>query len=79
MRSDTKLQSEGQATRGRCLEYIAASIIGFVRQAALKDMSDNWVRASIDYVPKDHPHLKYYKMELEYRLVRGITIEDLES
>jgi hypothetical protein len=52
---------------------------GEYRQAALKDMSDNWVRASIDYVPKDHPHLKYYKMELEYRLVRGITIEDLES
>lgn len=52
---------------------------GEYRQSALKDMNDNWVRASIDYVPTDHPHLKYYKMELEYRLEHGITIEDLES
>lgn len=52
---------------------------GKYRQAALKDMSDNWVKASIDYVPADHPHLKYYKMELEYRLQHGITIEDTEE
>jgi hypothetical protein len=52
---------------------------GKYQQAALKDMSDDWVRASINYVSPDHPHLKYYKMELEYRLQHGIIIKDTED
>lgn len=50
--------------------------LGEWRQAALKDMSDEWVKASISFVPVDHPHKKYYEQELEYREKHNITIED---
>jgi len=49
------------------------------RTASLKDMNDEWVKASIDYVEEDHPHRKFYIQELEYRKEHGITIPDLEN
>lgn len=49
---------------------------GKYRTSSLKDMSDNWVKASIDYVPKDHPHRKFYKEELIYRQLMNISIPD---
>jgi MFS superfamily sulfate permease-like transporter len=52
---------------------------GEYRSASLKDMSDAWVKASIDFVNEYHPHLKYYKMELEYRKNNGIEIPDKDA
>lgn len=52
---------------------------GSYRQAALKDMSDAWVVASIEYVPKDHPHRKYYIEELSYRKLMNISIPDKDA
>jgi hypothetical protein len=52
---------------------------GPFRQAALKDMNDAWVAASIDYVPKDHPHRKYYIEELAYRKLMNISIPDADA
>ena len=52
---------------------------GPFRQAALKDMNDAWVAASIDYVPKDHPHRKYYIEELAYRKLMNISIPDTDA
>ena len=52
---------------------------GPYRQAALKDMNDAWVAASIDYVPKDHPHRKYYIEELAYRKLMNISIPDTDA
>lgn len=49
---------------------------GEYRQSALSDMSDEWVKASIDFVPKDHVHRKYYIQELEYRKINNISIKD---
>jgi len=52
---------------------------GSYRQAALKDMSDAWIAASIEYVPKDHPHRKYYIEELTYRKLMNISIPDEDA
>jgi hypothetical protein len=52
---------------------------GPYRHAALKDMSDSWVEASIEYVPKDHPHRKYYIEELTYRKLMNISIPDRDA
>ena len=52
---------------------------GEYREAALKDMNDNWVKASIEYVPNDHPHREYYIKELKYREENNISIEDLDN
>lgn len=49
---------------------------GEYRQAALKDMSDEWVKASIEYVPKNHPHRRFYEEELVYRKLMNISIPD---
>lgn len=49
---------------------------GKYRQAVLKDMSDEWIQGAIDYVPTDHPHLCFYKQELEYRKEYNICIPD---
>lgn len=52
--------------------------MGEYRQAALKDMSDDWIKGAIDFVQPGHPHLKFYKKELEYRKEHGIFIPDEE-
>ena len=52
---------------------------GEYREAALSKMSDNWVKASIDFVPIDHPHRALYIKELEYRNENNIVIKDVES
>jgi hypothetical protein len=49
------------------------------RSAQLFEMNDEWVTASIPYVPEDHPHRKYYIKELEYRKEHGIAIDDTED
>jgi hypothetical protein len=53
--------------------------MGEYRQSSLSNMSDNWVAASIDFVPIDHPHRSYYIQELEYRKENNIVIEDTEA
>lgn len=52
---------------------------GEYRQTALKDMNDNWVKASIEFVPIDHPHREYYIEELKYRKENDISIPDTEN
>ena len=52
---------------------------GEYRQAALKDMSDEWVKASIEFVPKDHPHRRFYQDELVYRQLMNISIPDEDA
>lgn len=49
------------------------------RKAALKDMSDEWVKASIEFVPKDHPHRRFYQDELVYRQLMNISIPDEDA
>ncbi len=51
---------------------------GEYRQAKLSEMNDDWVKASINFVPNDHPHKKYYIQELKYREDNNIVIEDIE-
>lgn len=41
-------------------------------------MNDEWVKNSITFVGEDHPHVKYYRQELEYRQEHGILIPDIE-
>jgi hypothetical protein len=65
----TKIGRSGYGKTGR----------GEYRSAQLSEMSDNWVTASISFVPDDHPHRKYYIKELEYRKENGIVIEDTED
>lgn len=52
--------------------------LGQYREAKLCDMSDEWVKAAIVFVGEEHRHVKYYKMELEYRKKHNIFIEDIE-
>lgn len=56
---------------------------GEYRETKLSDMSDDWVKNSIEYVkylaPGQTDHLKYYEMELEYRAKHNITIVDEED
>jgi len=52
---------------------------GEYREALLKDMNDNWVKASIDFVDPTHPHRVYYINELAYRKINGISIPDPEE
>lgn len=52
---------------------------GEYREALLKDMSDGWVQGAIDFVDDDHPHLKYYHQELEYRKQNNISIPDSDA
>ena len=49
------------------------------RSASLCNMSDDWVKASIEFVPDDFKDKKYYEMELEYRKERGISISEEEG
>ena len=55
--------------------------LGEFQKALLCDMNDGWVKASIDYVDKDHPHRKYYIQELNYRklLKRKETINKIND
>ena len=59
MRFDTKLQSEGQATRGRCLEHIAASIVDEVREKVrrLKLPKGQSVRTGLIYCGELAPEI----------------------
>lgn len=50
--------------------------MGEYRKATLSKMSDEWVKASIDFVPADHIHRALYIKELEYRKENNIIIED---
>ena len=52
---------------------------GEYRESALKDMSDEWVKASINYVPDNHPHRRYYINELDYRKNHNIIIPDIDA
>jgi len=52
---------------------------GTYRKASISKMSDNWLSASVDFVPEDHPHRPLYIKELEYRKEHGIIIEDTEA
>ena len=52
---------------------------GEYRQATLSEMNDNWVEASINFVPDNHPHKKYYIQEMKYRMDNDIVIEDPEA
>lgn len=52
---------------------------GEYREANLENMSDGWVEGAIDFVPQDHPHLKYYIQELEYRKKNNISIPDTDA
>ena len=52
---------------------------GEYREAKLKDMNDNWVKASIDFVDPTHPHRVYYIKELQYRKENDISIPDTEE
>lgn len=52
---------------------------GTFRRALLKDMNNNWVSASIDYVPKDSIWKEVYQRELEYRKLHNIFIVDTED
>jgi len=52
---------------------------GEYREATLSKMSDNWVKASIDFVPTDHPHRALNIKELEYRKENNIVIDDVEA
>ena len=52
---------------------------GEYRQAKLSEMNNNWVEASINFVPDGHPHKKYYIQEMKYRMDNSITIEDPEA
>jgi hypothetical protein len=52
---------------------------GAYREAVLADMSDEWVKASIEYVSEDHKHHKLYIRELHYRRTNGITIKDKQA
>ncbi len=47
---------------------------GPYRQAALKDMNDGWLAASIDFVAHDHPHRRHYIEEQVYRELMNISI-----
>ena len=49
---------------------------GKYRQSHLSKMSDSWVKASIDFVDKDHLHRKYYIKELKYRKENNIIITE---
>ena len=52
---------------------------GPYRQAALKDMNDGWLAASIDFVAEDHPHRRYYIEEQVYRQLMNISIPDTDA
>jgi hypothetical protein len=52
---------------------------GKFREASLSKMNDNWVKASVDFVPANHPHRSLYLREIEYRKEQGIVIEDPEA
>jgi len=52
---------------------------GEYREASLSKMNDNWVNASINFVPENHTHRKYYIQEMKYRSDNNIVIEDPEA
>jgi hypothetical protein len=52
---------------------------GEYRESSLSKMNDNWVEASINFVPDNHPHRKYYIEEMKYRQDNDISIADPEA
>jgi len=52
---------------------------GEYREASLCEMSDDWVKASINFVGEGHPHRKYYIEELKYRIDNDIIIVDTKE